>query len=470
MNDTRLIRRYVVWDLLSSFLAWQVFNVFRFQTFRSTVGFETLSGFLLQEKFIFLGVLVPIFWSFLYFLSGYYTEPRKKTNLGDFMNAAILTLIGVIILFFLIVINDYPQHPYLYYQIVGGYLLIHLVLTSLVRYFQTNKLLVNQSKGMYSVPVLIVGTGEKAVKLRKEFNQYKSSFSYRFEGFIRVDDNPVRVDEEEVLGDIHSMPEMVKKYHIEECLFALDHMRPDMVQEVLQSIYPLNIPARAFADRQEILAGKVSLFSLFGIPLYHLTPKLMPSWQRQIKRCLDVLLSVLVMLLFSPLYAYLSLRVKTSSSGPVLYVQTRLGKQGKPFRMYKFRTMYMEAEADGPRLSSRNDERITPFGRFMRKYRLDELPQFWNVLKGDMSIVGPRPERAFFVEKIIQKSPQYLLIQQVLPGITSWGMVKFGYADTVEKMLERLEYDLMYLENQNLLLDLKILVFTIKPLLKGKGQ
>lgn len=470
MTDRRLIHRYIVWDLLSSFLAWQIFNVFRFQTFRSTVGFESLSSFLLQDKFIYMGLLVPLFWICLYYLSGFYAEPRKKTNLGDFMNTAMMTLIGVIVLFFLIVINDYPQHPYLYYQIIGGYYLIHLFFTALIRYFQTNKLLVNQSKGKNSVPVLIVGTGEKAARLRKEFNQYKSSFSYRFEGFISVGDHPLRVDEGEVLGDLHSMPEMVQKLQIEECLFAMDHIQPEAVKEVLKYIYPLRIPARAFADRQELLAGKVSLFSLFGIPLYHLTPKLMPTWQRQIKRGLDVVLSLLVLILFSPLFLFLALRVRSSSNGPIFYVQTRLGKQGKPFRMYKFRTMYMEAEADGPKLSSRNDQRITPFGRFMRKYRLDELPQFWNVLKGDMSIVGPRPERPYFVEKIIQQCPQYLLIQQVLPGITSWGMVKFGYADTVEKMVERSEYDLMYLENQNLLLDLKILVFTIKPLLHGKGQ
>ena len=147
-----------------------------------------------------------------------------------------------------------------------------------------------------------------------------------------------------------------------------------------------------------------------------------------------------------------------------------MGKDGKPFKIYKFRTMFVNAEPDGPQLSNIDDPRVTPYGRFMRKYRLDELPQFWNVIKGDMSLVGPRPERAHFVEQIVRKAPQYYLTQHVLPGITSWGMVKYGYADTVEKMVQRLEYDLIYLENQSLLIDLKILVFTLKPLLRGNGQ
>ena len=131
--------------------------------------------------------------------------------------------------------------------------------------------------------------------------------------------------------------------------------------------------------------------------------------------------------------------------------------------------MFAHSEPEGPLLSSLNDERITPFGRFLRKYRLDELPQLWNVLKGEMSLVGPRPERRFYVERIVDQAPQYYLVYRVKPGITSLGMVKYGYADSVEKMIERLEYDLIYLKNQSLLMDLKILIFTFKPIALGKG-
>ena len=153
----------------------------------------------------------------------------------------------------------------------------------------------------------------------------------------------------------------------------------------------------------------------------------------------------------------------------VFFSQERIGYRGRPFRIYKFRTMYVDAEERGPLLASENDRRITPFGRVMRKYRLDELPQFWNVLKGDMSLVGPRPERKYFIDRIVRKAPYYYLLHNVRPGITSLGMVKYGYAENVEQMVERLKYDILYYENMSLLLDLTILIYTVKTVFTGKG-
>lgn len=178
---------------------------------------------------------------------------------------------------------------------------------------------------------------------------------------------------------------------------------------------------------------------------------------------------MLAIILFFPLFAYLAYRVKKDSQGNIVFKQERIGYMGKPFMIYKFRTMYTNSETDTPRLSDEDDDRVTPFGRFMRKYRLDELPQFWNVLKGDMSLVGPRPERKYFIEQIVQKAPYYYLMHNVRPGITSLGMVKYGYAKNVDEMIERLAYDVLYYENMSLLFDLKILVYTIKTVVTGKG-
>ncbi|MDE5875416.1 MAG: sugar transferase, partial [Muribaculaceae bacterium] len=183
-----------------------------------------------------------------------------------------------------------------------------------------------------------------------------------------------------------------------------------------------------------------------------------------------VVISALVLLLLSPLLIWAACGVRMSSKGPVFYSQGRIGRRHRPFRIYKFRTMYENAETGTPRLSSDDDPRVTPFGRILRKYRIDEIPQFWNVIKGEMSIVGPRPERAYYIEKIVERAPYYTLVCQVRPGITSWGMVKYGYASTVEEMVERTRFDLIYISNMSLFIDIKILIYSIRTIIRGEGK
>jgi len=471
MNDKKRIFRYVLLDFLSAMIAWQIFNIFRFHIFRDTIHYLDLTSFLFSIKALWLGIFVPVIWLIIYYFSGYYSKPRRKTNLGDLLNVALSTFFGVLLLFFIIIINDYPEEVDLYYEIAIAFFVIHFSITWFFRFIQTAPLIIQQSKGRFCVPILIVGTGENAAKVYREFNQYHSNFAYQLMGFIRtglVIKNAV--SEEQILGDMNQLGIFIEQYKVEQLFFSIDSHNPDDIQQLLNLTYKYRIPVKAFASRQDILAGKVSLFSLFGIPMINLTPSTMPVWQKNIKTFIDKLLSLLVLIFLIPLFLYLAIRVHLNSKGKIFYSQERVGKNGNTFRIYKFRTMYMDSEPDGPLLSRVDDPRVTKYGRFMRRYRLDELPQFWNVLKGDMSLVGPRPERKHFVDLIVKKAPHYYLIQSVLPGVTSWGMVKFGYANTVEKMIKRLEYDIIYLENQSLLIDLKILVFTLKPLCSGKGQ
>ena len=178
----------------------------------------------------------------------------------------------------------------------------------------------------------------------------------------------------------------------------------------------------------------------------------------------------LALILLTPVYLFAAIMVKMGSKGPVFYSHERIGKNGKPFTMYKFRSIVQDAEKDGPQLSSKTDPRITSFGRFMRKTRIDEIPQFWNVLKGDMSMVGPRPERRYYIDKIVERAPHYKYLHKVRPGITSWGQVKYGYAENVDEMVERLKYDVLYIENMSLIVDLKILIYTVLIVLQGRGK
>jgi lipopolysaccharide/colanic/teichoic acid biosynthesis glycosyltransferase len=196
----------------------------------------------------------------------------------------------------------------------------------------------------------------------------------------------------------------------------------------------------------------------------------MPAWQIMFKRILDITVSAICLIILSPLFIYLALKVKLSSKGPIFYRQERIGFQGVPFTILKFRSMYENAENSGPQLSKDNDQRCTPFGAIMRKWRLDELPQFWNVLIGEMSLVGPRPERQYYIEKIMEKAPHYRHLLKVRPGITSWGQVKYGYASNVDQMIQRLKYDILYLENRSIALDFKIMFYTVVVLVQGTGK
>ena len=206
-----------------------------------------------------------------------------------------------------------------------------------------------------------------------------------------------------------------------------------------------------------------------GTPLILVNHKLMPAWQETIKLVIDFGASLIAVTLLLPVGLIIAAVIKLTSKGPVFFKQERIGRYGKPFVLIKFRSMCVNSEVNGPALSSRSDNRVTPFGRFMRKTRLDELPNFLNVLKGDLSLVGPRPERQFYIDQIVKKAPHYLHLKIVKPGITSWGQVKYGYVENVDQMVERLKYDILYLENMSLLVDLRIIIYTLITVFRGRG-
>lgn len=265
------------------------------------------------------------------------------------------------------------------------------------------------------------------------------------------------------------MEAILREKQVEEVIIALEPSEHGKIGDIVSRLSMLDLRISAIPSMTDILTGKVKSSTIFGTPLAEVSHDLMPAWQQNLKQISDIVISILALLILLPLILFLVMGVKLSSSGPIFYKQLRVGRFGREFRIYKFRSMYHNAEENGPELSSKHDPRVTRFGQVMRKHRLDEIPNFLNVLKGDMALVGPRPERRYFIERITKEAPHYAHLHKVKPGITSWGQVKYGYAENVEEMIKRLRYDILYIENMSLFVDLKILFYTVITIVKGRG-
>lgn len=274
-----------------------------------------------------------------------------------------------------------------------------------------------------------------------------------------------------LFGNINDIERIIKEENAQELIFALEGSSRRKVMDVVDQCNGLQVNFKIVPDLYDIVIGQARTNQIYGFPLIDIMPQFIPEWERKIKRLMDIVISTVILTVFSPLWLLIALAIKIDSKGPVLYKQKRVGKDGKEFTIYKFRSMIHEAESmTGPRWAEREDARITRIGRLIRPARLDEAPQFLNVLKGEMSLIGPRPERPYFVEKFKHQIPFYSCRLKVQPGITGWAQIKGAYDTSFENVKTKLQYDLFYLENMSLRMDLKILLNTIYVMLMGKGQ
>lgn len=458
---------YLLTDVISALLAWLLFFWYRHQLLGD---FQPGRAFSL----LYSGSAISLFWCLIYGFWGFYKDYFRKSRIKELYMLASAVLFGVIVIYLFLILDDDGSESYQhYYKTTLTYFLLHLCITALLKMWLLSiikKLIYSQ---IINFPTLIIGNGPAAREIFLDITQNSRHLGLRFVGFVHLGDMNGEMEETTQLpslGHYNQMEQVIEELKVEQVILAIEATDHQHLEEILNISEGKPLIISILPDIYQILLGLVKVQHVFGTPLIEIRQDLMPVWQMVIKRAMDIGVSLLVLTLGMPFLMIIGLITKMTSRGPVLFLQERIGKNGVPFNIIKFRSMYTDAEKLGPALSSTHDPRITPWGRFMRKTRLDEFPQFYNVLIGEMSLVGPRPERQHFIDLIMQQAPHYRHLNRVRPGITSLGQVKYGYAENVEQMVRRLKFDIIYIENMSLGMDFRILIYTVLTVFGAKGK
>lgn len=461
--------RYVAVDLVTANIAILLFDILRFYSLPSeNIGFVSLAGFLSSRVLLVEQAVLPLIMMCVYAVSGYYNEPLQRSRIQEFFTTALTQIANTLFIYFALLTNQATSVRATNIMMLMSLYLILVAVTYTGRWCVTGAMLSRFRSGKKLYNVLVAGSPETVCPVAAKIKETSGRTGMHFAGYICME------------GDKEEFPKKEKVYTPDELLGSCK--RGDIHEIVLcgaadeatilhriHCLIPLEVPLKITPDSVSALNSNIRLQSIYEEPYIDASTANVSEFTKNVKRLMDISVSALALLLLAVPMGVIALMVRHGSPGPALFSQERIGYRRRPFRIYKFRTMRTDAEASGPQLSSENDPRVTTLGATLRKYRIDELPQFWNVLKGDMSLVGPRPERRFFIKQIMERDPSYTLVHLVRPGITSWGMVKYGYASHVDEMVRRLRYDLIYISNMSVSVDIKILIYTLKTVIKGRG-
>lgn len=462
---------HIAADFFSAVISWLALFLYRKNVIEAVKhGYQIPVN---QDIKLFLGlVFIPLFWIFIYAMTGHYQYILRRSRLKELENTLISSIFGVLLLFFLFILDDSVSNYQDYYTSLGVLFICHFFTTLILRLLNATYTIRKFRKRIWGYRTLVIGTGETAEQLLEELKDPKVYEGFQIIGLVQITQQEVGNirDNLPILGSWDQLVSLIAQYEIEDVIIANEDPESHFVTKIIDIIQNQDVHVKMLPSEYNMVMGMVKMNNILGAKLAEVDFEVMPYWQKFVKRGMDIALSLFALVLCLPLYLIIATLIRFDSKGPVFFTQERIGYKGITFKIIKFRSMFIDAELQGPRLSSESDERRTRIGIFLRRSRLDELPQFINVLLGQMSLVGPRPERLFFINQIIDKAPLYKRLHRVKPGITSWGQIKYGYAESVTEMIERMKYDVFYLENMSLALDIKIMFNTILTMIQGRGK